>query len=379
MRVLVSLAVLLLAGFAYYWLMVRDVSPKPPDHRVSQSTPLAAAPRPGRQPQFGDQSKLVEGVVHSEAGLAGGKARLEVDGKAQAFVEKLTQAVEVSLPATKAAHFVSGTQTIALNAEKIIDELRLSELKLDADLAPDTPITLVKQVLQIDLATPEKLIAESGGDLEREIRVLLDHKVHTLSVREALRRHSSAPHQPISVVKVIEYLEPTTLAELAADANRDGGTGWHDMIRIIKGPYRPEVMSVADLLAGIAGVEPDSVFYVHSVRPSDGQGVWGIIHHALIENFARGMAVRRGEALDTFRVEIPRDADERQTDNSSSFLGRLIDEKARGSAVYNFRAGRMSRNPHLIAPGNEIVIINFSPEELVGIYRYFLEQRTNAS
>ena len=119
--------------------------------------------------------------------------------------------------------------------------------------------------------------------------------------------------------------------------------------------------------------------YIHSVRAEDTQGVWGIIHHGLIQNFAQGMAIRRGQELDTYQVHIPRNADERQKDNSSSFLGQLIDSKARNSVVYNFRIGRMTRDPGHIIPGNEIVIINFSPEELVSIYKHFLNLKSHAS
>ena len=70
-------------------------------------------------------------------------------------------------------------------------------------------------------------------------------------------------------------------------------------------------------------------------------------------------------------MRIPRDADERLQDRSSSFLGKLIDRKTQESLVYNYRENRMDHNPDRIYPGQEIVIVNFEPEELVSIYRYF--------
>ena len=101
-----------------------------------------------------------------------------------------------------------------------------------------------------------------------------------------------------------------------------------------------------------------------------GLGVLHIIEQeGLIENFARGMAVRRGEEINRYQVEIPRDADERESDSSSSFLGRLIYEKTVRSYVYNFKNNRMGQNPDRIRPGQEIVIINFHPDELAAIYR----------
>ncbi|MFT5391952.1 MAG: hypothetical protein ACI8PT_002147, partial [Gammaproteobacteria bacterium] len=274
---------------------------------------------------------------------------------AQAFVKTLTTSVGPSLPANDAAHFVTAQQIIDIEPKHTVETVSLQSLKLDTTLGPQTPITVIRQVPQIELASPEKLVADAGGDLSKIIEVLIDNSVESISVREALERHSTTSGDPISVIRMSEYLEPTTVAELIRQ-NANAGGDEDSMMRVIKGAYKRGTASIADLLAGIEGVGKDSVFYVHSVQFGDTQGVWGIIHDALIKNFARGMAVRRGAELDQFQVRIPRDADERTNDNSSSFLGKLIDTKARTSTVYNFRAGRMSRNPNLVVPGSEIVI-----------------------
>jgi hypothetical protein len=83
--------------------------------------------------------------------------------------------------------------------------------------------------------------------------------------------------------------------------------------------------------------------------------------------------VRRGGRLNTYRVAIPRNADELRQDQSSSFLGRLIYEKSRESYVYNFETGRIGRNPDFVTPGQEIVIVSFAPEELIEIYKHFAQ------
>ena len=114
---------------------------------------------------------------------------------------------------------------------------------------------------------------------------------------------------------------------------------------------------------------------MRTVQSGDGQGIWGIVHHGIIDNFARGVAIRRGEAVNTYRVDIPPDADEVRNDRTSSFLGRLIFDKARESHVYNYRLNRMGQNPDTIFPGQELVIIQFRPQELVSIYRHFVEQQ----
>ena len=87
------------------------------------------------------------------------------------------------------------------------------------------------------------------------------------------------------------------------------------------------------------------------------------------------MAIRRGEEINTYQVEIPRDADERLADQSSSFLGKMIHQKTMDSYVYNFKQNRMGRNPDRVVPGQEIVIINFHPDELINIYKHFASQQ----
>ncbi len=87
------------------------------------------------------------------------------------------------------------------------------------------------------------------------------------------------------------------------------------------------------------------------------------------------MAIRRGRQIDTYKVDIPRDADELLRDQSSSFLGKLIYRKTQESHVYNFEHNRMGRNPDHVTPGQEIVIINFEPEELISIYKHFVTEQ----
>ena len=93
----------------------------------------------------------------------------------------------------------------------------------------------------------------------------------------------------------------------------------------------------------------------------------------LIENFARGVAVKRGAQSDTYRVDIPREADEVLANRQSSFLGRLIYRKTKASYVYNFKENRIGQNPDRIYPGQQIVIVDFQPDELIAIYQHFVE------
>lgn len=111
------------------------------------------------------------------------------------------------------------------------------------------------------------------------------------------------------------------------------------------------------------------IFYLHAVHPDDNQGLWGIIQNALINSFAEGLNLPGGEQA--ARAMIPQDADERLQDQRSSFLGHILQRKVEESYVYSYEKGMVGQNPDLIQPGQQLVIITFTEEELVQIYQFF--------
>lgn len=294
-----------------------------------------------------------------------------LDNQAKTFVEKLTETQPEPVPAKSADHFVSKDQIISLLPDSDIQLTTLEEIERNPALKPDTPITVIRETEQVETTTPEKIIAEAGGDLNRTIKVLIGDEVKELTVREVLQRYAANPDEPISIVKRVQYFEITTPAEIA----RDTSLAPDEELKIITKPYRLEAATIADLLMREGHYNPDSIFYVRTIRETDDQGIWGIIHDGIMTNFAQGMAIRRGREVNTYKIDIPRDADELLPDQSSSFLGKLIHRKAKESYVYNFKKNRMGRNPDLISPGQEIVIINFEPEELIGIYKHFVAEQ----
>ena len=308
------------------------------------------------------------------------------DAEAKHYVEQLTDTAPRTIPVDKADHFVTQDHVLSLVPEDSIESVPVDKLVEDETLSEDTPITVVREVEQVETAVPEQLIAESGGDLDQPLRVQVTYDdaegaveqgesspkaveadvVEQITVREALERIRTEPETPLSVIRTVRYFEVTTLRELLADAPGDD-----TFLNVVTRPYRIASATLADLLQRRKAENPDSIFYLHTVQPTDEQGIWGIVHFGLIDNFARGIAIRRGQDVETYTVRIPRDADERLEDRSSSFLGKLIDRKTKNSFVYNYRDNRMGRNPDRIYPGQEIVIINFEPEELTAIYRHF--------
>ena len=308
-------------------------------------------------------------------------ATSSADAQAKEYVETLTGTAPQTIPVDKADHFVTPERVISLVPEDTIENVSVDELASDETLSPDTPITVVREVEQVEDAVAEQLIADSGGDLDKELRVQVTYDdaqeeagtgvvdeddVQRITVREALERIRTEPDKPLPVIKTVRYFQVVTLKELL-----DGAAGEDAFLNVVTRPYRIESATLADLLERQQAENPDSIFYLHTVLPTDEQGIWGIVHFGIIDNFARGMAIRQGKDIETYTVRIPRHADERLADRSSSFLGLLIDRKTKESYVYNFRDDRMGRNPDRIFPGQELVIINFQTEELMAIYKHF--------
>ena len=137
-------------------------------------------------------------------------------------------------------------------------------------------------------------------------------------------------------------------------------------------PAPRETITIRELLEGTVEVGEHDVFYVHAVTSDDLQGLWGIIQMGVTENFARGVRITIGERTNSYRIAVPPDADEVLEDHSSSPLGLMIYRKSRETIVYNRKLGRLTQDPDVtLYPGNELIIVGFKPEELIGLYKHF--------
>lgn len=113
-----------------------------------------------------------------------------------------------------------------------------------------------------------------------------------------------------------------------------------------------------------------TLFYIHGVSSSDQQGLWGIIQHGLIDTFAEGIQLKS----QLISADIPQQADERLPNSTSSFLGSILDKKVKDTYVYNYHKGILGRNPNIITPGQELIVVTFNPDELIEIYTHFAHQ-----
>ena len=120
--------------------------------------------------------------------------------------------------------------------------------------------------------------------------------------------------------------------------------------------------------------DPDSssqkVYFIHAVNEGDDEGLWGIIQHGLMNTFTSGLALSGFDSK--VSVAIPKEADEALEDRRSSFLGQILKRKVDQTYIYNYEKGILGENPDLIKPGQQLVIVTFTEQELIGIYHHFV-------
>lgn len=111
------------------------------------------------------------------------------------------------------------------------------------------------------------------------------------------------------------------------------------------------------------------VYFIHAVNEGDHEGLWGIIQHGLMQTFTTGLTL---PGLDkTVTVDIPKEADEKLANKRSSFLGQVLKGKVDKTYIYNYQKGILGDNPHLIKPGQQLIIVTFTEQELMAIYNHF--------
>lgn len=292
--------------------------------------------------------------------------------EAREYVAEITKHSDDPIEVESADDFVSRDEPISLLGDRQYETRTLNELS--EEMSPDAPLTIVREQEQVEVTTVKNLLAQSGGDLSKPVKVLQGGDVKQSTVGEILDQHED-PDAPISIIKKTEHLEVTTVQELMNNENLAGDTS----LKVIREPYRLQTTTVGELLMGEKTVTENSIFYVRNITESDNQGLWGIVHDGLVRNFASGIALQRGKEVRNYQVEIPTDADERLADQSSSFLGRMVDRKTHESYVYNYEHGSMGKSPDIIHAGQEIVIIGFTPEELYKIYEHFVTRSESRS
>lgn len=343
------LALMVLLGLAY--LLFADLQPSRTEHTVSPPIEI-------EDPEI--EEVTIEPVAPSEDQQA------IVEKEAEQFVDHLgSKAVTLD---EKQGEFVRKDGTIVIpKIEK--RETTIGQLLADKSLSADTPVTIKytetdkqQTTLQaLDDITEDKnsLVTIEHADGSREQYTLI----------ELMSTDNVDKNAPITVVNEQEVQKKTTIGQLSES---DLPSDRQLEAEIDKGSIE---LSVNDIVNS-GGLDDSALFYLHRVTEADRQGLWGIIQSGLIQRFRQGLALEGiGINKDLVRVTIPADADEPLPTGLSSFLGKILNNKVESSYIYNYTTSTMGHNPDLIYPGQQLILIHFSTNELKDIYQFFADQR----
>ncbi|ANG63685.1 hypothetical protein A8C75_15155 [Marinobacterium aestuarii] len=264
-------------------------------------------------------------------------------------MQRLLLIVTVALAITAAWLFLAPqestepTEVVISDQERQQAQSHIEQLTANAD----QPIEIGRASSFVSanqlLLLPENQVLSDNIELEMELNAdLIDAAAATayaVDVRPSIKRDDAGSQQ--------QALSSGTLPQLAGQVTLQ------------------ELLSNPELANG-------KIFYIHSVNEFDKEGLWGILNSGLINSFAQGLELPR--AGGSIQVAIPQDADERLQDRRSSFLGKVLDNKVRETYIYNYEQGLVGLNPDLIHPGQQLVVVTFTEDELVQIYHHFMSE-----
>ncbi len=265
--------------------------------------------------------------------------REELVAAAREHINRLTAAPEEVIRIERADHFVTAQQLLSLPKEQTEGRLQLEAVNAtdQAALIPDAPLSL-----------------EDRGDAAPQPAspVTIAVEVATSLAADESRNSSNSEIPPRS-----DQLLPAS----------------RESLQVIRG-MMPKVKQSVKLQELLDQPNQDGrvIFYIHAVQEGDDQGLWGIIQRGLTRTFAEGIELQR--LNQKVVAEIPPDADEKLRNDLSSFLGRMLQDKVRRTYVYNYRKGVLGDNPDLIEPGQQLIVVTFTEDELVRIYHHFTTQ-----
>lgn len=288
----------------------------------------------------------------------------KLDEEAERYVEELQErAEEEEIDVRDADGFIGVDSAIRISGDSA-DCVNYDRNNLEAELGLplEAEVLLWTEHEKVIYRTVEEIlsIASEEGSAAG-VPLWRDGEVQPVSLERFREDYGADMQQSLAVLGTEMVSETVTVAEIAS-AGADGDTV------CVTADTNPETVTLRQLMPG---ANPDDLYYVYTVGEDDVQGLWGIIHRGIIDNFARGISLRHEGRLDTYQVQIPQTADERVSETESSFLGQVIDRKVDESFVYNHERNRMGVNPDILVPGQEIVMIRFTREEMIDIYKHF--------
>lgn len=307
---------------------------------------------------------------------------------AKEHIEKLTtESKEQVLDITKADNFVTGEQLLkmpTMESEQIAIETVDAAQENAATTAQTTAETATASATQSATAEPQveltqSAVKQAGAQTEQTSGTQLaqtetstsdSESATELVVTQVVDTASKVIQGAASAVKSQSVVVTQGAAPAVSFEPAQVEAGSVEVSQSTTGQsLRPgqrirlqELLSDPDLAAG-------TVFYIHAVSPTDAQGLWGILQRGLIKTFAQGIELKESGRVLT--AEIPMLADETLENRRSSFLGEFLYQKVQDTYVYNYQQGMLGQDPDLIKPGQQLIIVSYSEDELISIFNHF--------
>ncbi len=246
-------------------------------------------------------------------------------------------------------------------------------LLMDENLADNTPITLNFSSEEHSQTTLAELALNIEDHYETITITTADNLTLIAPLVDLLKREDLDQHSPITLILTRRHSVQTQFGEIAnlkiSPSQSLTATISHNVTELSINEILPKEMS-----------NNDALFYLHRVTEKDVQGLWGIIQAGLIDKFRQGLRLNGiGQNKELIQAVIPADADEKLPSGFSSFLGKILTSKVDSSYIYNIKTQAIGFNANMIHPGQQIVLIHFSPEELAQIYQFFSAKRNQGT
>ena len=311
-------------------------------------------------------------IIEAEPEIAHGKEIIEQE--ATEFVDNLAptnQTAEQAIVLTEEEQgsFIRYDGKIILpNLEK--RDTSISQLLSDEALDATTKITIEF----IEETESNTTLAELSNQVEDQtVSITIktpQGEIITAPLAELLAQQRIDTDAPITLITKKTHNLTTTVAELDNIAiNKDQA-----VTATIN--HGEQALSINEIIQQEDVIPENAIFYLHRVTESDYQGLWGIIQAGLIDKFRQGISLEGiARNKDLVQVTIPHDADEKLPNGLSSFLGKLLNNKVSSTYVYNYKTQVMGFDPDVIHPGQQLLLIRFSSQELKEVYQFFSEQR----
>lgn len=347
-----ALIVLVILGY----LLFADLQPSRTEHTVTPPIEIEEAGQDVITEETIDIAPEQQQVMEEEASTF-------VDNLAPEPSEEKTVTIT-----EQQGEFVRHDGTIAIPKLEQRDTT-IGELMEDKSLEADTPLTLQYTETQKQTTTLDDLDATTEDKTEVITLEQEDGSRRQAPLADLMNDKSLDKSAAVTVITETERTRQTTAGELAESGIEPSQQVTATINRGV------EELSVKEIVQ--SGELPDNaLFYLHRVTERDRQGLWGIIQSGLIQRFRQGLTLEGiAPNKNMVRVTIPADADEPLPTGLSSFLGKVLNNKVETSYIYNFTTRAMGHNPNLIHPGQQLILIHFSPDELKKIYLFFADQR----